>query len=326
MKKKALVIGVSGQDGYYLARLLLRKNYEVHGTVRRAQCGTDISRDHQLIEEAKQNPITLHHCDLSDYQNCLRLVEKLRPDEIYNLGAQTHVQISFEAPLYTGDINGLGALRILEAIRTSSMRGKTRYFQASSSEIYGTSRSFPQNEETPRIPRSPYGIAKLYAHSVTVSYRESYGLHASNGIMFNHESPRRQEIFVSRKIARGAARIKCGLQTSLTLGRLSSFRDWGYAPEYVEAMWLMLQQDAADDYVIATNESHSVQEFCYEAFRYLGLDWQEYVLYDKSFDRPMQIDRQQGNPSKALDRLQWTPKTKFKELVALMVEHELHEA
>ncbi len=325
IKKKALIIGVSGQDGYYLSRLLAEKNYEVHGTVRRTVCTTELSESRSALSESWA-PITLHHYDLSDNQSCFRLIREIVPDEIYNLASQTHVQISFESPVYTADINGQGALRVLDAIKALGLANHVKYFQASSSEIFGMSEKYPQTELTPKKPRSPYGAAKLYAHFLTVNYRESYGMHASNGIMFNHESPRRKKIFASKKIARGAARIKLGMQKDLALGRLTDARDWGYAAEYVEAMWLMLQQAKPADYVIATNESHTVQEFCDEAFRQVGLDWKAYVTYDKSFDRVVQINKQQGDASKAKNSFGWSSKTNFRELIKIMVDHELLEA
>ena len=253
----------------------------------------------------------------------VKLLYELQPDELYNLGAQSHVRVSFDIPEYTGDVDGLGAQRILEAIREAGLVKKVRYYQASSSEMFGKVQQVPQTEVTPFWPRSPYGCAKVYAYWLTVNYRESYNLHASNGILFNHESPRRGETFVTRKITRAAARIKVGLQQELYLGNLDAQRDWGYAKEYVEMMWLMLQQDKPDDYVVATNETHSVKEFCEVAFGRLGLDWQKYVRYDQRYERPAEVELLIGDPAKARKQLGWEPKVRFKELVEIMVDHDL---
>jgi GDPmannose 4,6-dehydratase len=268
----------------------------------------------------------LHYGDLADSVQMVKLLYELQPDEVYNLGAQSHVRVSFDIPEYTGDVDGLGVQRILEAIREAGLMKKVRFYQASSSEMFGKVQEVPQTERTPFWPRSPYGCAKVYAHWLTVNYRESYGLHASNGILFNHESPRRGETFVTRKITRAATRIKVGLQDALYLGNLDAQRDWGYAKEYVEVMWLMLQQDAPDDYVVATNETHSVREFCVEAFALLGLDWQRYVQHDKRYERPAEVDLLIGDATKARQRLGWEPRVRFKELVRLMVEADLELA
>jgi len=268
----------------------------------------------------------LHYGDLADSVQMVKLLYELQPDEIYNLGAQSHVRVSFDVPEYTGDVVGLGAQRILEAIRESGLIKKCRYYQASSSEMFGKVQEVPQTEKTPFWPRSPYGCAKMYAYWLTVNYRESYNLHASNGILFNHESPRRGETFVTRKITRAATRIKVGLQDSLYLGNLEAKRDWGYAKEYVEMMWMMLQQEKPDDYVVGTNETHSIKEFCEAAFGRLGLDWQKYVKYDQRYERPAEVELLIGNPAKAKKQLGWEPKVRFKELVELMVDYDLELA
>jgi GDPmannose 4,6-dehydratase len=265
----------------------------------------------------------LHYGDLADAVQLVKLLYELQPDEIYNLGAQSHVRVSFDIPEYTGDVTGLGAVRILEAIREAGLVEKVRYYQASSSEMFGKVQEVPQVETTPLWPRSPYACAKVYAHWLTINYRESYNMHASSGILFNHESPRRGETFVTRKITRAATRIKLGLQNKLILGNLDSKRDWGFAKEYVEAMWLMLQQDEPDDYVIATNETHTVREFLEETFAFLDMDWNEFVGFDKKYERPAEVDLLIGNPEKAKNQLGWEPKTTFKELVALMVQEDM---
>ena len=329
--KKALITGITGQDGSYLAELLLGKGYEVHGVIRRSSSFNTGRIDHIYqdphVDDAR---LRLHYGDLADAVQMVKLLYELQPDEIYNLGAQSHVKVSFDIPEYTGDVDGLGTLRILEAIRESGLLKKTRFYQASSSEMFGKVQQVPQTEQTPFWPRSPYGCAKVFAHWLTVNYRESYGLHASSGILFNHESPRRGETFVTRKITRAATRIKLGLQEKLFLGNLDAKRDWGFAGEYVEMMWLMLQQDHADDYVIATNETHSVREFCQEAFALLGLDWEQYVVHDSRYERPAEVDLLIGDPAKARRQLGWEPKVKFKELVKIMVDADLklaeHEA
>jgi len=322
--KKALITGITGQDGSYLAELLLAKGYEVHGIIRRASTFNTSRIDHLNFDRhANGAQLRLHYGDLADAVQMVKLLYELQPDEVYNLAAQSHVRVSFDIPEYTGDIDGLGALRILEAIREAGLVKKTRFYQASSSEMFGKVQEVPQTEKTPLWPRSPYGCAKVFAYWLTVNFRESYGLHASNGILFNHESPRRGETFVTRKITRAATRIKLGLQDSLFLGNLDARRDWGYAKEYVEMMWLMLQQDQPDDYVVATNETHSVRDFCAEAFGLLGLDWEKHVRHDPAYERPAEVDLLIGDPAKARRQLGWEPKVPFKELVRIIVEHDL---
>lgn len=322
--KKALVTGITGQDGSYLAELLLEKGYEVHGIIRRSSTFNTSRIDHLYQDpHIHGNRLFLHYGDLADSVNLVKLLYELRPDEIYNLGAQSHVRVSFDIPEYTGDVTGLSTVRLLEAIREVGLEGKIRFYQASSSEMFGKVHEVPQTETTPFHPRSPYGCAKVYAYWLTVNYREAYGLHASNGILFNHESPRRGETFVTRKISRAATRIKMGLQDKIFMGNMEARRDWGYAPEYVEAMWLIVQQDASDDYVIATNETHTVQEFCEEAFALLDMDWKEYVQHDDRYERPSEVDLLIGNPAKARKELNWTPKVMFKDLVKLMVDADL---
>ncbi len=322
--KRALITGITGQDGSYLAELLLEKGYEVHGVIRRASTFNTSRIDH-LYRDPHVNGVRLflHYGDLADSVQMVKLLYQLQPDEIYNLGAQSHVRVSFDVPEYTGDVVGLGAQRILEAVREAGLVKKCRYYQASSSEMFGKVQAVPQTETTPFWPRSPYGCAKLYAYWLTVNYRESYNLHASNGILFNHESPRRGETFVTRKITRAATRIKCGLQNSVYMGNLDAKRDWGYAKEYVEMMWLMLQQDNPDDYVVGTNETHSVKEFCQEAFGLLDLDWEKYVQYDQRYERPAEVDLLIGDAAKARRQLGWEPKVRFKELVKIMIESDL---
>ena len=320
--KRALITGITGQDGSYLADLLLDKGYEVHGIIRRASTFNTSRIDH-LYQDPHLNGVRLflHYGDLADSVNLVKLIYSVKPEEIYHLGAQSHVRVSFDIPEYTSDITGVGTIRILEAIRETAVR--TRFYQASSSEMFGKAQAVPQVETTPFWPRSPYGVAKVFAYWATVNYRESYGIHASNGILFNHESPRRGETFVTRKITRAVARIKRGLQKDLYLGNLDARRDWGYAREYVEGMWLMLQQDEPDDYVLATNETHTVREFCQEAFGHAGLDWQEYVKHDARYERPAEVDLLIGDPAKAKRQLGWEPRTKFRELVRLMVDADL---
>lgn len=321
-KKVAFVTGITGQDGSYLAELLLSKGYEVHGLIRRASTFNTSRIDHIFQDPHDPNPkIFLHHGDLSDGTSISRLIEKTQPDEFYHLGAQSHVRVSFDAPLYTGDVTGLGTTRILEAIRDTGV--KTKFYQASSSEMFGLVQEVPQKETTPFYPRSPYGAAKVYAYWMTVNYRESYDMFACNGILFNHESPRRGETFVTRKITRGVANIVAGHQDKLYLGNLDSQRDWGYAPEYVEGMWRMLQADAPDDYVLATNETHTVREFVQEAFAYVGLDWEKFVEIDPRYYRPAEVDLLIGDYSKAKEKLGWEPKTTFKELCHIMVDADL---
>jgi GDPmannose 4,6-dehydratase len=325
--KRALITGITGQDGSYLAELLLAKGYEVHGIIRRASSFNTSRIDH-LYADPHVNGVRffLHYGDLADAVQMVKLLYELKPDEIYNLGAQSHVRVSFDIPEYTGDVDGLGTLRILEAVREAGLVKNVRFYQASSSEMFGKVQEVPQTEKTPFWPRSPYACAKVYAYWLTVNYRESYRLHASNGILFNHESPRRGETFVTRKITRAAARIKLGLQKSLYLGNLDAKRDWGYAKEYVEMMWLMLQQDEPGDYVVATNETHSVREFCVEAFGLLGLDWAQYVQFDSRYERPSEVDLLIGDPTKAKRQLGWEPKVRFKDLVKIMVEADLELA
>jgi GDPmannose 4,6-dehydratase len=322
MQKKALITGITGQDGSYLAELLLSKGYKVYGIVRRSSSFNRARLDpiYQDRHSSSAN-LFLEYGDLSDGSNLARVIAKIQPDEVYNLAAQSHVRVSFDAPEYTTDITGTGAVRLLEAIREVGI--KPRYYQASSSEMFGKVQAVPQTEETPFYPRSPYGCAKVYAYWITVNYRESYGMHASNGILFNHESPRRGETFVTRKITRALAHILAGLQDKLYLGNLDAKRDWGYAKEYVEAMWLMLQQDKPDDYVIATNETHSIREFLDVAFGYKGLDWQKYVEIDPHYYRPTEVDLLIGDYSKAKRQLKWEPKTKFADLVKLMVDADI---
>jgi GDPmannose 4,6-dehydratase len=319
--KKALVTGTTGQDGSYLIELLLAKGYEVHGTKRRSS-SFNTSRLEYLSRERGSKPdnLFLHYADLADAGSLTNLVRDVQPDEIYNLGAQSHVAVSFDVPEYTADVTGVATIRLLEAIRASGL--ETRFYQASSSEMFGSTPP-PQNEETPFHPRSPYGAAKVYSYWAAVNYREAYGIHASNGILFNHESHRRGETFVTRKITRAVARIVEGLQSELVLGNMTAVRDWGYAPEYVEAMWLMLQQETADDYVIATGEAHSVQEFVEAAFARVNLDWEKYVRTDVRYQRPSEVDALIGDPSKAARVLGWKPKTTFTELVNLMVDEDL---
>jgi len=320
--KKALITGITGQDGSYLAELLLAKGYEVHGIIRRASTFNTGRIDH-LYTDPHINGVRLflHYGDIADSTNLIKLLYRIQPDEVYHLAAQSHVRVSFDIPEYTGDVTALSTVRILEAIRETG--GKSKFYQASSSEMFGKVQEVPQRETTPFYPRSPYGAAKLYAHWITVNYRESYGLFASSGILFNHESPRRGETFVTRKITRAAVRIKAGLQKKLYLGNLDAKRDWGYAKEYVEAMWLMLQQDEPEDYVVATGETHSVSEFLEEAFSYLNLDWREYVELDPKYLRPTEVDLLIGDASKAKRILDWEPKVTFRELVHLMVDADM---
>jgi GDPmannose 4,6-dehydratase len=340
--KKALITGITGQDGSYLAELLLEKGYEVHGLIRRAS-----TFNTERLEGIYQDPhipnrrLILHYGDLTDSSNLYRIIEKNEPDEIYNLGAQSHVRVSFDMPEFTGNVDALGAVRLLEAIRES--RIKTKIYQASSSEMFGKVREVPQKESTPFYPRSPYGVAKVYAYWITINFRESYDLFACNGILFNHESPRRGETFVTRKITRGLSRIMCGKEDIIYLGNLEAKRDWGYAKDYVEAMWLMLQQPQPDDYIIATGEAHSVRECVEEAGRHLGYDihWRGKGLEEEGFDalsgktlikidpkyfRPAEVDLLIGDPSKAKNKLGWKPKTTFKELIKIMVEADLANA
>ena len=320
--KKALITGITGQDGSYLADLLLEKDYEVHGIIRRASTFNTSRIDH-LYADPHINGVRmfLHYGDLADSVNLVKLLYELKPDEIYHLGAQSHVRVSFDIPEYTSDVTGVGTIRILEAIREVGLR--SRFYQASSSEMFGKAQTVPQSEKTPFWPRSPYGVAKVFSYWATVNYRESYELHASNGILFNHESPRRGETFVTRKISRAVAAIKHGLQKELFLGNLEAKRDWGYAPEYVEVMWRMLQQDNADDFVIATGETHTVREFAEAAFAHVDLDWQKFVKHDPRYERPAEVDLLIGDASKAKKILDWEPKVRFKELVQIMVDADM---
>ncbi len=334
MKKKALITGITGQDGSYLAELLLEKNYEVHGIVRRTSLF-----NRNRIEHLHSNPnLFLHYGDMTDSSNLNRILEKIQPLEIYNLAAQSHVQVSFEVPEYTAEVDGVGTLRILDAIKQTGI--KSRFYQASTSELYGLVQEVPQTEKTPFYPRSPYAVAKLYAYWAVVNYREAYGLHASNGILFNHESPRRGETFVTRKITLSVAGIKAGTLNHLTMGNIDAKRDWGFAKDYVEMMWMMLQQDKADDYVVATNETHTVREFIEESFKIAGhtIVWEGkdenevgkdaktgkiLVKIDPKFFRPTEVELLIGNPAKAKKQLGWEPKVKFKELVKIMTEADL---
>jgi GDPmannose 4,6-dehydratase len=320
--KKALITGITGQDGSYLAELLLSKGYEVYGIIRRAST-FNTGRLDPIYSDPHQasTRLFLEYGDLSDASALARLLAKIEPDEVYNLAAQSHVRVSFDSPEYTADITGTGTIRLLEAIRQVGL--KPRFYQASSSEMYGKVLEVPQRETTPFYPRSPYGAAKVYSYWITVNYRESYGMHASNGILFNHESPRRGETFVTRKITRAIAHIKAGLQKKLYLGNLDAKRDWGYAKEYVEAMWLMVQQPDPDDYVIATNETHSIREFLDIAFAHAGLDWKKYVDIDARYYRPAEVDLLIGDYSKAKQKLGWEPKTRFVDLVKLMVDADI---
>ena len=322
MAKRALITGITGQDGSYLAEFLLGKGYEVHGIIRRAST-FNTGRLDPIYEDrhSGQSRLTLHYGDLSDASALSRLVAKIQPEEVYNLAAQSHVRVSFDSPEYTSDITATGVVRLLEAIRETGI--KPRFYQASSSEMYGKVQDVPQKETTPFYPRSPYGCAKVFAFWTTVNYRESYGLHASNGILFNHESPRRGETFVTRKITRALAHIQAGLQDKIYLGNLDAKRDWGYAKEFVEAMWLMLQQPEPDDYVIATGETHSVREFLEVAFAHAGLDWQKHVAIDERYYRPAEVDLLIGDSSRAKRKLGWEAKTKFAELVKLMVDADI---
>jgi GDPmannose 4,6-dehydratase len=316
MPKRALITGITGQDGSYLAELLLGKGYDVHGMVRRSS-----EEKFERIAHLK-GKVVLHQGDLLDQFSLVRLFADIQPDEIYNLAAQSFVPTSWNQPVLTGEFTGLGVTKMLEAMRYGSPRA--RFYQASSSEMFGKVREVPQNENTPFYPRSPYGVAKVYGHFITVNYRESYGLFAVSGILFNHESPRRGLEFVTRKISDAVARIKLGMQERLALGNLEAKRDWGYAPDYVEAMWSMLQAEAPEDYIIATHENHSVQEFCEVAFAHAGLDWKSHVYVEPAFVRPAEVDVLIGDPSKARRKLGWEPTVHFRKLVELMVDADLH--
>jgi len=338
MSKRALITGVTGQDGSYLSELLIEKGYEVHGIVRRAS-----SFNRERIEHLHKHDgqFFLHYGDMCDSSNLNRLLEKITPDEIYNLAAQSHVKVSFEVPEYTADVDAIGTLRLLDAIRETGI--KTRFYQASTSELYGKVQTVPQNEKTPFYPRSPYAVAKLYAYWIVVNYREGYGLHASNGILFNHESPRRGESFVTRKITLSIADIKTGKADCLYIGNINSLRDWGYAPDYVKAMWLMLQQPSADDFVIATGEMHTVREFIEKAFAFFGdtIEWKGsgdsevgvdcktgkvVVRVDPKYYRPTEVEQLLGDPAKAREKLNWSPSVKFEQLIRIMMEADYERA
>ncbi|MCP2732648.1 GDP-mannose 4,6-dehydratase [Limnofasciculus baicalensis] len=324
--KRALITGITGQDGSYLSELLLEKGYEVHGIIRRTSTFNTDRIDH-IYEDPHQQGVKLllHYGDLTDGVTLRRILEEVKPIEIYNLGAQSHVRVSFDSPEYTADTVGMGTLRLLEAIRDYRQRTgiDVRFYQAGSSEMFGKVMEIPQKETTPFYPRSPYACAKVYAHWQTVNHRESYGMFTSNGILFNHESPRRGETFVTRKITRALARIVGGYQKKLYLGNLESKRDWGYAKDYVKAMWLMLQQEKADDYVVATGETHSIEEFLDISFNYVNLNWRDYVAFDERYLRPAEVDLLIGDPTKAKDKLGWEPSVTFEELVKLMVDGDL---
>lgn len=326
--KRALITGIAGQDGSYLGELLMAKGYEVHGMVRRSSSMNRGRIDHMFMRSGTESVHRLHYGDLTDASSVNRLLREVKPDEIYNLGAQSHVKVSFDVPEYTAETAGLGTLRLLEAIRESGL--EPRFYQAGSSEMFGKVVETPQRETTPFYPRSPYAVAKVYAHWITVNYREAYGMYACNGILFNHESPRRGEAFVTRKITRGVAAIKLGLTKTLALGNLDAKRDWGYAKDYVEAMWRMLQQDAPGDYVVATGETHTVREFCEAAFAHVGLNWKDHVIIDPHYFRPTEVDLLIGDATKAERQLGWKPTVKFDGLVKLMVDADLeamkHEA
>lgn len=325
MKKVALITGICGQDGSYLADLLISKGYEVHGIIRRSS-----SFNTGRIEHLMNNPeiynksLFLHYGDLTDYTSLYSLIVKYKPSEIYNLGAQSHVKVSFDMPVFTGETVGIGTLNLLEAIRAyqDSTGCQIKFYQASSSEMFGKVQEVPQKETTPFYPRSPYGCAKVYAHHLTVNYRESYGIHASCGILFNHESPRRGETFVTRKITRAVGRIYHGLQKKLYLGNMDAYRDWGFAGDYVEAMWLMLQQDTPDDYVVATGKMITVQEFCEKSFKRYGMNYKDYVEVDSRYYRPAEVDQLLGDPSKANKKLNWKPKVNIDDLIGMMTDHD----
>ncbi len=324
MSKVAFITGITGQDGSYLAELLLQKGYEVHGLIRRSS-----SFNTQRIDHLYQDPhvtgvkLFLHYGDVADAACLTKLIYDIRPDEVYHLAAQSHVRVSFDVPEYTGDVVAIGTMRLLEAIRQAGMEKQIRFYQASTSELFGKVQEVPQRETTPFYPRSPYAVAKLYGFWAVKNYREAYNLFASNGILFNHESPRRGPTFVTRKITMAAARIKMGLQDKLYLGNVNALRDWGYAGDYVEGMWRILQHDRPDDFVLATGEMHSVKEFCQEAFGLLDMDWEKYVEHDTRYDRPAEVEQLLGDPSKARRELGWEPKVTFKGLVKMMVEADL---
>ena len=320
----ALITGITGQDGSYLAEFLLSRGYEVHGLIRRASTFNTERIDH-LYQDPHVNGRTLflHYGDMGDSSNLIRLVYEIQPDEIYNLAAQSHVRVSFDSPEFTGDVDAIGAMRLLEAIHLTGRAGKTRFYQASTSELFGLVQEVPQKETTPFYPRSPYAVAKMYAYWAVRNYREAYKMFASNGILFNHESPRRGETFVTRKITRAVGRIKMGLQDKLYMGNINSLRDWGFAGDYVEGMWRILQHDVPDDFVLATGEMHSVREFLETAFAQVGLEWEKYVEYDARYIRPTEVDQLLGDATKARTVLGWEPKVKFRELVKMMVDADL---
>ncbi len=328
--KRALITGITGQDGSYLAEFLLDKGYDVHGLIRRASTFNTDRIEHIYRDPHESGAkLHLHYADLTDGNSLARLVREIKPTEVYNLGAQSHVRVSFDQPVYTADATGVGSIKLLEAVR--DFQGESgyqiRYYQASTSEMFGgMPESAPQSEDTPFHPRSPYGCAKLYAHWITINYRESYDMHASCGILFNHESPRRGETFVTRKITRAVGRIKHGLQKKLYLGNLDAKRDWGFAGDYVEQMWLMLQQDTPDDYVVATGETRTVRQFCERAFARVGLDYNDYVEIDPRYYRPAEVDLLWGDPTKAKTKLGWTPRVTFEELVDMMVDADMELA
>jgi GDPmannose 4,6-dehydratase len=324
--KIALITGISGQDGSYLADLLLSKGYQVHGILRRSSSFNTGRLDH-LVNDPKvnNNSFFLHYGDLTDFNSVYNIISKCNPTEVYNLGAQSHVKVSFEVPVYTGEVDGIGTLNVLEAVKMHQEHtgNKVKYYQASSSEMFGKVQEVPQKETTPLYPRSPYGCAKVYGHHLTINYRESYNMHASCGILFNHESPRRGETFVTRKITRAIGRIYHGLQDNLKLGNLEALRDWGYAGDYVEAMWLMLQQDIPDDYVIATGKMISVKEFCHYAFNLVGLDHNKYIVVDPKYFRPAEVDQLLGDSTKARQKLGWMPKVDVFNLAKMMVDNDM---
>jgi len=321
-RRRALIVGITGQDGSYLTEFLIGKNYEVYGLIRRSSSFNTQRVDHLYQDPHERNVrLKLIYGDLNDASSLNRIMKTVKPDEVYNLGAQSHVKVSFEIPEYTAEVTAVGTTRLLEAIRDSGI--KTKFYQASSSEMFGNIKESPQNEKTPFYPRSPYAAAKVYAHWMTVNYREAYNMYACSGILFNHESPRRGETFVTRKITMALARIKHGVQEKLYLGNLDAKRDWGFAGDYVEAMWLMLQQDEPDDYVVSTGKTHSVKEFLQEAFGYAGLDWKKYVEIDKRYFRPTEVDSLLGDSSKARKKLKWKPKVGFKGLVRMMVDADV---
>ncbi len=325
--KKALITGITGQDGSYLAELLLEKGYEVHGVIRRAST-FNTQRIDGLYQDPHVNGVKmfLHYGDMTDSSCLVRLVHEIKPDEVYNLAAQSHVRVSFDSPEFTGDVDALGTMRLLEAIRETGREKSIRFYQASTSELYGKVQEVPQRETTPFYPRSPYAVAKLYAFWAVKNYREAYGMFTSNGILFNHESPRRGETFVTRKITRAVGRIKYGLQSELYMGNINALRDWGYAGDYVEGMWRILQHDSPDDFVLATGEMHTVKEFLEAAFGHAGLDWEKYTHHDSRYDRPSEVDQLLGDPTKARETLGWEPKVKFDQLVKMMVDADLELA